>query len=114
MQPTVTPRQMQTLVDVHHFDLTDADRRRIEDDLDGFERQIENFPVADLHSMDSGSSQRLAKLLTPAVFCVTPEGQKHIVSTFTVIQRSGWRRWHPSIRCAPHSSPVPPVSNFRE
>jgi len=57
MQPTVTPRQMQTIFDVHHFELTDAERRRIEDDLDGFERQGEHFPIADLHILIEGNAR---------------------------------------------------------
>lgn len=57
MQPTVTPRQMQTIFDVHHFHLTDADRKRIEDDLDGLERQVANFPIADLHVLIEGNAR---------------------------------------------------------
>jgi ribosome-associated translation inhibitor RaiA len=57
MQPTVTPRQMQTIFDVRHFELTDADRRRIEDGLDGLERQVQNFPIADLHILIEGNAR---------------------------------------------------------
>jgi len=57
MQPTVTQRQMQTVFDVHHFKLTDTDRERIEDDLDGLKRQVENFPIADLHILIEGNSR---------------------------------------------------------
>ena len=57
MQPTVTPRQMQTIFDVHQYDLSDADRRMLEDDLDGLTRQVQNFPVADLHILIEGNAR---------------------------------------------------------
>jgi ribosome-associated translation inhibitor RaiA len=49
MQPKATARQMQTVFDVHQFELVDADRRRLENDLDGLARLVEHFPIADLH-----------------------------------------------------------------
>jgi len=51
MRPTVTPRQMQTIFDVHQYPLSDAERARLEDNLDGLTRMVEHFPVADLHIM---------------------------------------------------------------
>jgi ribosome-associated translation inhibitor RaiA len=57
MQPTVTPRQMQTIFDVHQYELDDADRRMLEDDLDGLSRQVANFPVADLHILIEGNAR---------------------------------------------------------
>jgi len=57
MQPTVTPRQMQTIFDVHQYDLSDDERRMLEDDLDGLTRQVQNFPVADLHVMIEGNAR---------------------------------------------------------
>jgi ribosome-associated translation inhibitor RaiA len=57
MQPTVTPRQMQTIFDVHQYDLSDAERRMLEDDLDGLTRQVQNFPVADLHILLEGNAR---------------------------------------------------------
>jgi ribosome-associated translation inhibitor RaiA len=57
MQPTVTPRQMQTIFDVHQYDLSAEDRRKLEDDLDGLTRQVQNFPVADLHVMIEGNAR---------------------------------------------------------
>lgn len=57
MQPTVSPRQMQTIFDVHQYKLSDAERRMLEDDLDGLTRQVENFPVADLHLMIEGNAR---------------------------------------------------------
>ena len=57
MQPTVTPRQMQTIFDVHQYDLSDAERKMVEDDLDGLTRQVQNFPVADLHVMVEGNAR---------------------------------------------------------
>jgi len=57
MQPTVTPRQMQTIFDVHQYDLSDAERRMLEDDLDGLTRQVQNFPIADLHIMIEGNAR---------------------------------------------------------
>lgn len=57
MQPTVSPRQMQTIFDVRQYKLSDAERRMLEDDLDGLTRQVENFPVADLHIMIEGNAR---------------------------------------------------------
>jgi ribosome-associated translation inhibitor RaiA len=57
MQRTVTPRQMQTIFDVHHFNLSETERKRIEDDLDGLERQVENFPIAGLHILIEGNAR---------------------------------------------------------
>jgi ribosome-associated translation inhibitor RaiA len=57
MQPTVSPRQMQTIFDVHQYDLSDAERARLEDNLDGLTRMVENFPVADLHVMVEGNAR---------------------------------------------------------
>jgi ribosome-associated translation inhibitor RaiA len=57
MQPTVSPRQMQTIFDVHQYDLSDAGRARLEDNLDGLTRMVENFPVADLHVMVEGNAR---------------------------------------------------------
>jgi ribosome-associated translation inhibitor RaiA len=57
MQPAVTPRQMQTIFDVHQYDLPDSDRRRLEDSLDALTRMVANFPVADLHIMLEGNAR---------------------------------------------------------
>jgi ribosome-associated translation inhibitor RaiA len=57
MQPTVSPRQMQTIFDVHQYHLSDAERARLEDNLDGLTRMVENFPVADLHVMVEGNAR---------------------------------------------------------
>lgn len=57
MQPIVTPRQMQTIFDVHQYELPDIVRRELEDDLDGLTRQVENFPVADLHVLIEGNAR---------------------------------------------------------
>jgi len=48
---------MQTIFDVHQYDLSDAERRELEDDLDGLTRQVQNFPVADLHIMIEGNAR---------------------------------------------------------
>jgi ribosome-associated translation inhibitor RaiA len=57
MQPTVSPRQMQTIFDVHQYDLSDTERARLEDGLDGLTRMVENFPVADLHVLVEGNAR---------------------------------------------------------
>jgi ribosome-associated translation inhibitor RaiA len=57
MQPTATPRQMKTIYDIHHFELTEIHRNRIEVDLDGLKRQVENFPYADLHILIEGNAR---------------------------------------------------------
>lgn len=57
MQPAVTPRQMQAIFDVHQYDLSDGERRRLEDSLDALTRMVANFPVADLHVMIEGNAR---------------------------------------------------------
>ena len=57
MQPTPTPRQMKTMFDVHQYDLSEGERRRLEDGVDGLARMVENFPIADLHIMVEGNAR---------------------------------------------------------
>ena len=57
MQPNVSPRQMQTIFDVHQYNLSAGERARLEDTLDGLTRMVENFPVADLHIMVEGNAR---------------------------------------------------------
>jgi ribosome-associated translation inhibitor RaiA len=57
MQPIVSPRRMQTIFDVHQYNLFAAERSRLEDSLDGLTRMVENFPVADLHVMIEGNAR---------------------------------------------------------
>ena len=57
MQPTVSPRQMQSIFDVHQYDLSEAERGRLEDSLDALTRMVDNFPVADLHIMIEGNAR---------------------------------------------------------
>lgn len=57
MQPNASPRQMQTIFDVHQYDLGEAERSRLEDNVDGLTRMVENFPVADLHVMIEGNAR---------------------------------------------------------
>jgi len=48
---------MQTIFDVHQYDLGEGERARLEDYLDGLTRMVENFPVADLHVMIEGNAR---------------------------------------------------------
>jgi ribosome-associated translation inhibitor RaiA len=48
---------MQTIFDVHQYELAAAERRMLEDDVGGLSRQVENFPVADLHVMIEGNAR---------------------------------------------------------
>jgi ribosome-associated translation inhibitor RaiA len=57
MRPTVTPHQMQVIFDVHQFDLPDRVRQELEENLDGLSRQVEHFPVADLHVLIEGNAR---------------------------------------------------------
>src|SRR5262245_37188716 len=58
MQPKkVTPRQMQTIFDIRQYELSDAERAELEEDLDALTRQVEHFPVADLHVMIEGNAR---------------------------------------------------------
>lgn len=55
MRTKFVPRQMQTDFDVHQYVLSVSDRDRIENDLDGLSRQVEHFPIADLHILIEGN-----------------------------------------------------------
>ena len=57
MRPTDTPRQMQIIFDVHQYELLELHRRELEDDLDAVSRQVEHFPVADLHVLIEGNAR---------------------------------------------------------
>lgn len=57
MQPTVSPRQMQTIFDVHQYDLPAGERARLEDGLTALTRMVEHFPVADLHILIEGNAR---------------------------------------------------------
>ena len=57
MQPIATPRQMQSIFDIHQYDLPDTVRQELEDDLVGLTRQVEHFPVADLHVLIEGNAR---------------------------------------------------------
>jgi len=48
---------MQTIFDVHQYDLSDAERERLEDGLTAMTRMVDNFPVADLHIMIEGNAR---------------------------------------------------------
>jgi ribosome-associated translation inhibitor RaiA len=87
MQPTVTPRQMQTIFDVHQYDLSDAERRMLEDDLDGLTRQVQNFPVADLHIMVEGNARSndvsvKLTLILPGQTLVTNDRDRALTAAF--------------------------------
>jgi ribosome-associated translation inhibitor RaiA len=57
MRPTVTSRQMRIIFDVHQYKLVEAERQMLEDNLDGLARQVEHFPVADLHVLIEGNAR---------------------------------------------------------
>ena len=42
---------------MHQYELSDATRRDMEEDLDALARQVENFPVADLHVLVEGNAR---------------------------------------------------------
>jgi ribosome-associated translation inhibitor RaiA len=87
MQPTVTPRQMQTIFDVHQYTLADAERRMLEGDLDGLTRQVQNFPVADLHVMIEGNARSndvsvKLTLILPGQTLVTNDHDRALTAAF--------------------------------
>src|SRR5262245_24934873 len=57
MRPIVTSRQMRIIFDVHQYKLVEAERQMLEDNLDGLARQVEHFPVADLHVLIEGNAR---------------------------------------------------------
>src|SRR5262249_22446601 len=57
MQPNVSPRQMQTIFDIHQYKLPEDERSRLEDSLDGLRKMVEHFPVADLHILIEGNAR---------------------------------------------------------
>jgi ribosome-associated translation inhibitor RaiA len=78
---------MQTIFDVHQFSLSDAERRMLEDDLDGLTRQVQNFPVADLHIMIEGNARSndvsvKLTLILPGQTLVTNDRDRALTAAF--------------------------------
>src|SRR5436189_3481777 len=57
MQPPRTRSKLQVIFDVHQYALSEAEQRMLRDNLDGLERQVENFPIADLHVLIEGNAR---------------------------------------------------------
>jgi ribosome-associated translation inhibitor RaiA len=55
--PTATGRKLQVIFDVHQYRLSQAEEQLLHENLDGLARQVENFPVADLHVLIEGNAR---------------------------------------------------------
>lgn len=89
MQPKVQRQPMQTVFDVHQHDLSSVDRARMEEDLDGLARQVEKFPIADLHILIEGNarSNDVSIKLTLILSGSTLVANDHDVVLSTAFQR---------------------------
>jgi len=77
MQPT-TKRGLQVIFDVHQYRLYPQDEQLLRDKLDGIDRQVEHFPVADLHVLIEGNARSNGvsvklSLILPGTTLVTTE-----------------------------------------
>jgi ribosome-associated translation inhibitor RaiA len=54
---TATGRKLQVIFDVHQYHLSTAEERLLHDNLEGLARQVQNFPVADLHVLIEGNAR---------------------------------------------------------
>jgi ribosome-associated translation inhibitor RaiA len=54
---TANDRKLRVILDVHQFPLAPAEEQMIHVDLDSLARQVENFPVADLHVLIEGNAR---------------------------------------------------------
>jgi ribosome-associated translation inhibitor RaiA len=48
---------MRTVFDVHQYKLSEDERNRLENSLDGLRKMVEHFPVADLHILIEGNAR---------------------------------------------------------
>jgi hypothetical protein len=52
-----TERRLQVIFDVHQYRLSTAEQHKLHDDLDALARQVEHFPIADLHVLIEGNAR---------------------------------------------------------
>jgi ribosome-associated translation inhibitor RaiA len=57
MQSTMDGRHMTVTFDVHQYPLTEAEQQKLSENLAGLARQVEQFPVADLHVLIEGNAR---------------------------------------------------------
>jgi ribosome-associated translation inhibitor RaiA len=57
MQPAQSAARPQVIFDVHQYRLSAAEEQLLRDNLDGLARQVEHFPVADLHVLIEGNAR---------------------------------------------------------
>jgi ribosome-associated translation inhibitor RaiA len=57
MQPAQAPSKPQVTFDVHQYHLSTAEEQLLRGNLDGLARQVEHFPVADLHVLIEGNAR---------------------------------------------------------
>jgi ribosome-associated translation inhibitor RaiA len=78
MQQFPTDRTFRVVFDVHQFRLPEAQEQLLRDRLDGLARQVEHFPVADLHVLIEGNARTndvsvKLSLVLPGATLVTQE-----------------------------------------
>lgn len=54
---TALERKLQVIFDVHQYPLSAAEERLLHDSLDALARQVEHFPLADLHVLIEGNAR---------------------------------------------------------
>lgn len=53
----ITAPELKITFDVHEYELSDSERQMLRDNLVGLSRQVEQFPVADLHVLLQGAAR---------------------------------------------------------
>jgi len=80
-------RKFKVEFDVHQFDLPASEEQRLRDSLDSLSRQVDNFPIADLHVMLEHNARSnditvMLSLILPGTTLVTTERDQGSVPAF--------------------------------
>jgi ribosome-associated translation inhibitor RaiA len=86
---TATHRKLQVIFDVHQYRLSPAEEQTLHGSLDLLSRQVEHFPIADLHVMIEGNARSndvsvKFSLMLPGTTLVTND---HDASVHTAFER---------------------------
>lgn len=82
-----TERKLQVIFDVHQFNLSKDEEMSLHSTLDALSRQVENFPIADLHVLIEGNARSNSvsvklSLMLPGTTLVSTESGDAVQSAF--------------------------------
>jgi hypothetical protein len=82
-------RKLQVIFDVHQYHLSQGEEQMLHKDLDGLARQVEHFPIADLHVLIEGNarSNDVSLKLTLVLPGTTLVGNDHDLVLSAAFQR---------------------------